>query len=112
MKTSGNKRYTIKYLKHVIKRNLPSLPEDIKPSIRNAIKEYLETDPIGNGVSLRNRLKGHRRIKVASNYRIIYRVDTAKRIVTVVSIGHRDNIYNQAILDLLKRQTNILPVFT
>lgn len=102
MKTSGNKRYTIKYLKHVIKRNIPSLPEDIKPSIKDAIKKYLETDPIGNGVSLRNRLKGYRRIRVG-DYRIVYRVDTAKRIVTVVSIGHRDNIYNQAILDLLKR---------
>lgn len=102
MKTSGNKRYTIKYLKHVLKRNLPFLPEDVKLSIKDAIKEYLETDPVGNGVLLRNRLKGHRRIKVADDYRIIYRVNTAKRTVTIVSIGHRDNIYNQAILDLLK----------
>lgn len=112
MKTSGNKRYTIKYLKHVIKRNIPSLPEDIKPSIKDAIKKYLETDPISSGVSLRNRLKGHRRIKVASNYRIVYRVDAAKHVVIIVSIGHRDNIYNQAILDLLKCQTNTLPVLT
>ncbi|WP_425385827.1 type II toxin-antitoxin system RelE family toxin [Wolbachia endosymbiont (group A) of Barypeithes pellucidus] len=37
-----------------------------------------------------------------SDYRIVYRVNTAKRTVTIVSIGHRDNIYNQAILDLLK----------
>lgn len=111
MKTSGNKRYTIKYLKHVIKRNIPSLPEDIKPSIKEAIKEYLETDPISSGVSLRNRLKGHRRIRVG-DYRIVYRIDTAKRIVIVVSIGHRDSIYNQAILDLLKCQTNTLPVLT
>ncbi|QOD38174.1 type II toxin-antitoxin system RelE family toxin [Candidatus Wolbachia massiliensis] len=102
MKTSGNKRYTIKYLKHVLKRNLPSLPEDIKLSIKDAIKEYLETDPIGNGVLLRNRLKGHRRVKVADDYRIVYRINIAKRIVTIVSIGHRDIIYNQAILDLLK----------
>ncbi|WP_353270879.1 type II toxin-antitoxin system RelE/ParE family toxin [Wolbachia endosymbiont (group A) of Hedychridium roseum] len=64
MKTSGNKRYTIKYLKHVLKRNLPFLPKDVKPSIKDAIKKYLEIDPIGNGVLLRKRLKGHRRIKL------------------------------------------------
>ncbi|WP_264731303.1 MULTISPECIES: type II toxin-antitoxin system RelE family toxin [unclassified Wolbachia] len=102
MKTSGNKRYTIKYLKHVLKRNLPFLPKDVKPSIKDAIKKYLEIDPIGNGVLLRKRLKGHRRIKVADDYRIVYRVNTAKRIVIIVSIGHRDNIYKQAILDPLK----------
>ncbi|AAS14009.1 conserved hypothetical protein [Wolbachia endosymbiont of Drosophila melanogaster] len=101
MKTSGNKRYTIKYLKHVLKRNLPSLPEAIKPKIKDAIREYLATDPIGNGVLLRNRLKGHRRIRV-DDYRVVYRVNTAERKVTIVSIGHRDNIYKQAILDLLK----------
>ncbi|WP_353271044.1 type II toxin-antitoxin system RelE family toxin [Wolbachia endosymbiont (group A) of Hedychridium roseum] len=33
---------------------------------------------------------------------MVYRVNTAKRIVIIVSIGHRDNIYKQAILDLLK----------
>lgn len=81
---------------------MPSLPEDVKSSVRDAIKKYLETGPIGNGVSLRKRLKGHRRIKVANDYRIIYRVNTANRVVTIVSIGYRDNIYNQAIIDLLK----------
>lgn len=101
MKTSGNKRYTIKYLKHVLKRNLPSLPEAIKPKIKDTIRECLTADPIGNGVLLRNRLKGHRRIRI-DDHRIIYRVNTAERKVIIVSIGHRDNIYKQAILDLLK----------
>jgi mRNA interferase RelE/StbE len=102
VKTSGNKQYTIKYQKHVLKRNLPSLPEDVKPSIKDAIKKHLETDPIGNGVLLRKRLKGHRIMRVSGDYRVVYRVNTAKRIVIIVSIGHRDNIYKQAILDLLK----------
>ncbi|MDR2831618.1 MAG: type II toxin-antitoxin system RelE/ParE family toxin [Rickettsiales bacterium] len=101
MKTSGNKPYTIKYLKHVLKRNLPSLPEAIKSTIKEAIRECLATDPIGNGVLLRNRLKGHRRMRI-DDYRIVYRVNIAKCKVTIVSIGHRDNIYKQAILDLLK----------
>ncbi|WP_353285398.1 type II toxin-antitoxin system RelE family toxin [Wolbachia endosymbiont (group A) of Beris morrisii] len=95
VKASGNKRYTIKYFKHVIKRNLPSLPQDVKPSIKNAIKERLETDPVSNGILLRNRLKGHRRIKVAD-----YHVNTAKRIVTIISIGHRDNIFKLLNLSL------------
>ncbi|WP_434732356.1 type II toxin-antitoxin system RelE family toxin [Wolbachia endosymbiont of Zygogramma bicolorata] len=95
MKTSGNKPYTIKYLKSVREEDIPSLPENIKTGIKKAVRERLTVDPIKLGELLHHSLKGHRRLRV-SNYRIIYRVNTVEHKVTIVAIGHRDTIYEKA----------------
>ncbi|WP_341823170.1 type II toxin-antitoxin system RelE/ParE family toxin [Wolbachia endosymbiont (group A) of Clivina fossor] len=95
MKTSGNKPYTIKYLKRVREEDIPSLPENIKTGIKKAIRERLTVDPIKLGEPLHHSLKGHKRLRV-SNYRIIYRVNTVEHKVTIVAIGHRDTIYEKA----------------
>lgn len=51
-------------------------------------------DPVGLGKPLRYSFKGHRRIRVG-DYRILYRVDNDKKIVTVVLIKHRKDVFEE-----------------
>ena len=44
------------------------------------------------GKPLRYSFKGHRRLRVG-DYRIIFRVNLTQRIVTIVAIKHRKDIY-------------------
>jgi mRNA interferase RelE/StbE len=65
----------------------PATRKDVLEAIR-----ALGTDPRPPGVKS---LKGHRpwlRIRV-SDYRIIYDVDEAARLVTVAVVGHRREVY-------------------
>ncbi|WP_353280243.1 type II toxin-antitoxin system RelE family toxin [Wolbachia endosymbiont (group B) of Silvanus unidentatus] len=88
----GLKRYKIKFLKNVSKKDLPALPKTIKLRIEEIVKERLTVNPIDLGESLRYKLKGHRRIRTG-DYRIMYHVNAAKYEVTIVSIKHRKDIY-------------------
>jgi len=81
----GNNAYQVEYLKSVIEEDIPLLPKKIKATIKKAIEERLMTDPIGFGKPLRYSLKGHRRLRVG-DYRIVYRIEQAKRIVIIVVI--------------------------
>ncbi len=49
MKTSGNKTYTIKFLKNVIEKEIPALPAKIKLMVQEAIKKRLTVDPFNLG---------------------------------------------------------------
>ena len=49
-------------------------------------------DPIGFGKPLRYSLKGHRRLRVG-DYRIVYRIAADKKIVVIIAIKHRKDIY-------------------
>lgn len=88
----GNNTYYIEYLESVVNDDIPLLPKKIKASIKNAIEERLMTDPIGFGKPLRYSLKGHRRLRVG-DYRIVYRIEQNKRVVVIVAIKHRKDIY-------------------
>ncbi|MFV1011078.1 type II toxin-antitoxin system RelE/ParE family toxin [Wolbachia endosymbiont of Nasonia vitripennis] len=86
--------YKIKFLKNVTEKDLPALPIKIESRVNKAIKERLTVDPL---VSLyTNSFKGFRRLRV-SDYRIMYCADTKKHEVTIVTIGHRDTIYEKAL---------------
>lgn len=90
----GNNSYEIEYLKIIVENDIPALPKAIKLSIKKAIEERLMLDPIGFGKPLRYSLKGHRRLRVG-DYRIVYRIEANKRIVVIIAIKHRKDVYEE-----------------
>jgi mRNA interferase RelE/StbE len=92
MTKPGNDSYHIKYLDHVVEEDIPYLPKTMRRRIKTAIETRLKIDPVGLGRPLRYSFKGHRRIRVG-DFRVIYRVDPKARVVTIVYIRHRKNIY-------------------
>ena len=85
-------KYDITYLEDVVKKHIPSLSEYAKTAIKKSIETKLMIDPIGFGKPLRYSLKGHRRLRVG-DYRVVYRIDLYKTLVTVIAIKHRKDIY-------------------
>ena len=85
--------YSIEYLDLVVKKDIPKLPKTIKARVKKAIETRLSFDPVGLGKPLRYSFVGHRRIRVG-DYRIVYRIDPKKRIVTIVTIQHRKSVYS------------------
>ena len=90
----GNNAYQIEYLESAVKDDIPLLPKKIKTTIKNAIEERLMTDPIGFGKPLRYSLKGHRRLRVG-DYRVVYRILQNQRVVIIVAIKHRKDVYEE-----------------
>jgi len=93
-KPGSNQNYQIEYLDCVIEDDIPSLPKSIRVTIKRAIETRLTIDPVGLGKPLRYSFKGHRRIRVG-DYRIVYRVDPDQRLVTIVLIKHRKEVYDE-----------------
>lgn len=85
--------YKVEYLDTVVKEDIPELPKTIKDRIKKAIETRLTADPVGLGKPLRYSFKGHRRIRVG-DYRIVYRINPKKMIVTIVYIKHRKKVYD------------------
>jgi mRNA interferase RelE/StbE len=84
----GSKKYIIEYSNIVVEDDIPQLPLAVKNMVKKAIEERLMIDPVGFGKPLRYSLKGHRRLHV-SDYRVIYRIDTTRNSVFILSIKHR-----------------------
>lgn len=91
---SGNKLYEVEYLVSVFEEDIPLLPKKAKNIIKKAIEERLMIDPIGFGKPLRYSLKGHRRLRVG-DYRIVYRIHPDKKLIIIIAIKHRKNVYEQ-----------------
>ena len=87
-------RFRIDYLEIVVKDHIPNLPKKIKVLIKKAIEERLMTHPLEFGKPLQHSWKGHRRLRVG-DYRIIYRIDVPKKMVTLVAIDHRKDVYDE-----------------
>lgn len=85
--------YTIKYLEEIIDKHIKVLPQNIKIIIKQAIEERLGTNPVGYGKPLRYSLKGYRRLRVG-DYRIVYSINEKDKIVIILAIKHRKDIYN------------------
>jgi len=94
MTERGGNRYRIEYLDSVVEEDIPNLPKTMREVIKRAIEDRLTIDPVGFGKPLRYSLKGHRRLRVG-DYRIVFRVDAEKRIVTIVVIKHRKDVYEE-----------------
>ena len=85
--------YAIEYLGQV-QKDLKQISKPDKERIRMAIEQKLTSSPIEFGKPLQYSLKGLRRLRVG-DYRLIFQIELAKRIVLVVKIGHRREIYDE-----------------
>lgn len=91
MKTSGT-NYSVEYERSVLTEDISKLSSRMKATIRKAIEERLMLDPVGFGKPLCYSFKGHRRLRV-SDYRIVYRIEPSERMVRIVAIKHRKEVY-------------------
>ena len=83
-------KYTVvlsRQAEHFYKR----LEEKVKGQVRNCLIN-LEEDAY-NGKRLRVDLKGNNSLRVGKNLRVIYKVSEKDKIVYVIAIGPRRNVY-------------------
>ena len=92
MTKPGNEPYKIEYLDGVVSNDIPDLPKIMRDLIKRAIETRLTVEPIGLGKPLRYSFVGHRRLRVG-DYRVVYRVNNESRVVTIVFIKHRKDVY-------------------
>ncbi|MDZ4662874.1 MAG: type II toxin-antitoxin system RelE/ParE family toxin [Pseudomonadota bacterium] len=83
--------YKIEYVV-ATKKDLSSISKSNKEQIRKAIEKKLATNPIEFGKPLQYSLRGLRRLRVG-DYRIIFQIEEKKKVVLVVKIGHRKEVY-------------------
>ncbi len=57
------------------------------------MRDRLEVDPLSFGKPLRYSLKGHRRLRINA-YRIVYRIEEARKSVVIVAVDHRKDVYD------------------
>jgi mRNA interferase RelE/StbE len=92
MQKPGNELFEIEYLDCVVAEDIPNLPKTAREQIRKAIEHRLVQDPVGLGKPLRYSFIGHRRLRVG-DYRIVYRLNNESKMVTIVAIKHRKDVY-------------------
>jgi mRNA interferase RelE/StbE len=92
MMTSGNNPFTVEYVASVLKEDIPKLPQNIRKTIKNAIETRLIMDPVQFGKPLRYSLSGLRSLRVG-DYRIIYTINLKQKLVSILSIAHRREVY-------------------
>ena len=76
------------------------LSPDLKRGVRAAL-QVLSIDPT-RGVPLARDLEGMRRYRVR-RYRIVYEVDSSARLLRIVAVGHRSQIYEELAARLQER---------
>lgn len=68
----------------------------LPPSVKQGLKEgfrFLSANPFA-GEPLRRELEGKRKLKVG-RYRIIYQIESSRKTVLVLAIGHRRSVYEE-----------------
>ena len=90
----GNRDYTVVFSDHVTAKDIPALSSPVRKTLRHAIETRLTIAPLQYGKPLRGSLKGFRWLR-AGDYRIVYSIHETKRLVYVVAIGHRRDIYKR-----------------
>lgn len=78
------------HIAEIIRHLAPELKRGIKQALRS-----LSADPFA-GVPLLGELDGLWRIKVR-RFRIIYKLDRRARLVRIFAIGHRREVYEEAV---------------
>ena len=86
---TGQGLYAVR-VKRSAEKEMDRLPQDIFDRVAEAILE-LEDDPRPHGCK---KLKGveEYRLRVGP-YRILYLIDDKKRVVEIVAVGHRREVY-------------------
>ena len=74
--------------------DLKSLDISISKKIFEKVEKYLSKDPIRLGKPLKQNFAGMYRYRYG-DYRIIYILNTTEKIITILEIGHRKNIYKK-----------------
>jgi addiction module RelE/StbE family toxin len=72
-----------------------SLPEDVATAAVEFITGPLLEVPRRAGKPLRDELAGLRSARLGTEWRVVYRIDEAKRIVVVEDIQHRSTVYRR-----------------
>jgi mRNA interferase RelE/StbE len=86
-------RWSIQYEDDVVRHDIPDLPRTMRLLVKKAVDERLSVDPVSFGKPLRFTLKGYRRLRVG-DWRVICRLDPAQKIVVILAIKHRKDIYD------------------
>lgn len=94
MQKPGSDLFEIGYLDTVVNEDIPNLPKTARDQIKKAIEYRLTQDPVGLGKPLRYSFVGHRRLRVG-DYRVVYRINNENKVVTIVAIKHRKDIYQE-----------------
>ncbi len=85
-------KYTIAFLSSV-KKDMRRIPVIAVEKIQHALRS-LQEDPFPMGVQPIHGYEHTYRIRVGQ-YRIVYEVAMSVRIITVVRIGHRKDVYRR-----------------
>lgn len=91
MTKPGSKLFQLEYLDTVVEEDIPALPKTMRTRVKTANETRLTLDPVGFGKPLRYSIVGHRRIRVG-DYRIVYRLDVGRHLITIVLIKHRKDV--------------------
>ena len=79
-------------VKRSAQRELSRLPGRAREAA-TAVVDGLAEHPRPHGSMALSGYPGLYRIRFASSYRVVYRVDDQTRVVTVLLIGHRKDVY-------------------
>ncbi len=78
------------YILRCAQKELSNLPKNIYENIRDTIRKLADEPRPYGCLKLSNR--NGWRIKIG-DYRVIYEIDDKQRIITILHIGHRRDIY-------------------
>lgn len=84
--------WRIHYADSVTRDDIPRLDHAAKQRIKKMIETKLTTDPLRFGKPLRHSLH-HLRSVCVDDYRVLYHLDHDAMLVSVVSIDHRRDVY-------------------
>lgn len=86
--------WTLRYADSVIREDISRLDVAIRERIRKSIESKLTIDPLRFGKPLRHSLHHLRSLRVG-DYRVLYHLDQDAQMVSIVSIGHRRDKYEE-----------------
>lgn len=85
--------WRIQYADSVVQDDIPRLDHAAKQRIKKAIETKLTSDPLRFGKPLRHSLHHLRTLRVG-DYRVLYHLDHDAMLVSIASIGHRRDVYD------------------
>lgn len=85
-----------------VPEDLRAIPANLQERIRKAIEDRLMTEPDKYGERLRKDLAGAWKLRVG-DYRIVFDLSSGRRVVTVLLIAHRRDVYGTAPKRMPKR---------
>jgi mRNA interferase RelE/StbE len=92
--------YEIIFDHRVVKDDFKSIGEAEKKRIIRDIGKKLKTAPLEFGKPLQYKLKKLYSLRVG-DYRVIYHLDQKETLVTILKIGHRNEVYEEVLKRLV-----------